>query len=208
MFQGFGVWKIIQSGGPTMYLILACSVVSIAVIVDRFICYWLSSAVTRTAFIAALGKALDRGGRENALAVCAKVRAPFARVAAAGLSKAAGGKAAAGAMEREIEIQTMLLERRTSIVGTVGSVAVYLGLLGTVLGIIRAFGDVSQGSGEAMSAVTAGVAEALVTTAAGLIVAVPAVVAYNYFVHRIDLFVSDMEICASEIAERTGAGER
>jgi biopolymer transport protein ExbB len=204
MFQGLSVWGIIQSGGPTMYLILGCSVLSVSVIVERLICYWLNSAVTRAAFLAAMGKALERGGRADALAVCAKVRAPFARVAAAGLSHGKGGTAAAGAMEREIEVQTMALELRTSIVGTIGSVAVYLGLLGTVLGIIRAFGDISKSSGEAMSAVTAGVAEALVTTAAGLVVAVPAVVAYNYFVRRIDLFVSDMELCASEIAERLG----
>ncbi len=208
MFQGLNVWGIVRAGGPTMYLIVACSVLSIAVIADRFIYYWLSSAVTRTAFLSALWKALDRGGCDAALAVCAKVRAPFARVAAAGLSHAKGGKAPAAVMEREVEVQTMMLERRISILGTIGSVAVYLGLLGTVLGIIRAFGNVTQGSGEAMGAVTAGVAEALVTTAAGLMVAVPAVVAYNYFVHRIDLFVSDMEICASEIAEKTGGEDR
>ena len=90
----------------------------------------------------------------------------------------------------------MALERRTGIVGTIGSVAVYIGLFGTVLGIIRAFGDISKSSGDGMNAVIAGVAEALVTTAAGLVVAVPAVVAYNYFVRRIDLFVSDMELTA------------
>ena len=208
MLQGLNLWGIVRAGGPTMYLIVGCSVLSVAVIVERLIQYWLYSAVARTAFLNAVGKALDRGGCEEALAVCAKVRAPFARVAAAGLSHAKGGKAPVAVMEREIEMQTMLLERRISIVGTIGSVAVYLGLLGTVLGIIRAFGDVSQHSGEAMSAVTAGVAEALVTTAAGLIVAVPAVVAYNYFVHRIDLFVSDMELCAAEIAEKTGARGR
>lgn len=205
MFKGLSVWAIIETGGPTMYVLLACSVLSISVIVERLICYWLNSAVARPAFIAALGKALDQGGREDALAVCAKVRAPFARVAAAGLSQGAG---ATGAMEREIEIQTMALERRTGIVGTIGSVAVYIGLFGTVLGIIRAFGDISQGAGEGVQAVIAGVAEALVTTAAGLVVAVPAVAAYNYLLRRIDLFVSDMEICASEVAEITGAGKR
>lgn len=208
MFEGHSVLQIVRAGGPTMYLLLACSILSVAVIVERIIYYWLNSAVTRKAFLAALGKAMQEGDRDKALAVCAKVRAPFARVAHVGLTHAVSAASSAGAMEREIEIQTMLLERRISIVGTIGSVAVYLGLLGTVLGIIRAFGDVTQGSGEAMNAVTAGVAEALVSTAAGLMVAVPAVIAYNYFVRRIDLFVSDMELCAAEIAERAGARER
>ncbi|HOE27141.1 MAG TPA: MotA/TolQ/ExbB proton channel family protein [bacterium] len=206
MFQGHGLLGLVRAGGPTMYLLLGCSVLSLAVIVERSICYWINSPVTRRTFVAALVKALRKGGRDEALAVCAKVSAPFARVAAAGLSRPGAG--AAVAMEREIELQTMLLERRISIVGTIGSVAVYLGLLGTVLGIIQAFGDVSQGSGEAMNAVTAGVAQALLTTAAGLVVAVPAVVAYNYFVRRIDLFVSDMELCASEVREAMEAEER
>lgn len=206
MFHGLSIWEIVQTGGPTMYVLLACSVVSVGVIAERLVCYWLNSAVTRTAFTAAVRKALQSGGREAALAVCAKVRAPFARVVAAGLSR--GGKAAAGAMEREIEIQTMALERRTGIVGTIGSVAVYIGLFGTVLGIIRAFGEISQNAGEGMHTAIAGIAEALVTTAAGLVVAVPAVAAYNYFVHRIDRFVSDMELCASEIAEAEEDRER
>ena len=102
MFQGLSVWAIIETGGPTMYVLLACSVLSVSVIVERIICYWLNSAVTRSAFLAAIGKALKRGGREDALAVCAKVRAPFARVAAVGLSHGASGKASVGAMEREI----------------------------------------------------------------------------------------------------------
>ena len=74
MFQGLSVWAIIETGGPTMYVLLACSVLSVSVIVERIICYWLNSAVTRSAFLAAIGKALKRGGREDALAVCAKVR--------------------------------------------------------------------------------------------------------------------------------------
>jgi biopolymer transport protein ExbB/TolQ len=101
-------------------------------------------------------------------------------------------------MERSIVIETNMLSRFTTIVGTIGSVAVYIGLFGTVLGIIRAFHDISKTGSGGISVVINGISEALICTAAGLCVAVPAVVAYNYFVKRIDNFVADMELCASE----------
>jgi biopolymer transport protein ExbB/TolQ len=101
-------------------------------------------------------------------------------------------------MERAITIETVNLERYTSIVGTIGSTAVYIGLFGTVLGIIRAFRDISVSRAAGINVVIGGISEALICTAAGLLVAVPAVIAYNYFVKKIDGFVTDMELCASE----------
>ena len=104
-------------------------------------------------------------------------------------------------MEREITIETIQLERYTSIVGTIGNIAVYIGLFGTVLGIIRAFHDIANVGGGGMNIVIGGVAEALICTATGLSVAIPAVVAYNYFSKRIDNFVNDMEMAASELLD-------
>ena len=105
------------------------------------------------------------------------------------------------AMEREITIETSDLERYIGIVGTIGNIAVYIGLFGTVLGIIRAFHDISMAGAGGMSIVIGGVAEALVCTATGLAVAIPAVIAYNYFSKRVDRFVDDMELCASELID-------
>jgi biopolymer transport protein ExbB/TolQ len=96
------------------------------------------------------------------------------------------------------------LEQYTAIVGTIGNTAVYIGLFGTVLGIIRAFHDISAAGAGGMSIVIGGVAEALVCTAAGLFVAIPAVIAYNYFIKRVDHFVNDMELCASELIDLRG----
>jgi biopolymer transport protein ExbB/TolQ len=103
------------------------------------------------------------------------------------------------AMEREILIETVMLERYTSIVGVIGNVAVYIGLFGTVLGIVNAFHNIASEATGGLGAVMAGVAEALICTATGLLVAVPAVVVYNYFVRRVDGFVVDMEYCSSEL---------
>jgi biopolymer transport protein ExbB/TolQ len=84
------------------------------------------------------------------------------------------------------------------VVGTIGSTAVYIGLLGTVWGIIRTFNDIAKHGSGGLNVVIAGISEALICTAAGLVVAIPAVMAYNYFLKRIAKFVTDMELCASE----------
>ncbi len=100
----------------------------------------------------------------------------------------------------EIVIEIQELERRTAILGTIGSTAVYIGLLGTVWGIIQTFGDIAQIGTNGMSIVIRGISEALICTAAGLVVTIPAVMAYNYFMKKINRFVTDMELCASETA--------
>jgi len=89
-------------------------------------------------------------------------------------------------------------------VGTIGNIAVYIGLFGTVLGIIRAFHDIAAAGAGGMSIVIGGVAEALVCTATGLFVAIPAVIAFNYFARKVELFTNDMELCASELIDLMG----
>jgi biopolymer transport protein ExbB/TolQ len=104
-------------------------------------------------------------------------------------------------MEREITIETIKLERFTGIVGTIGGIAVYIGLFGTVIGIMRAFTDIAKSGAGGMDVVTQGIAEALVCTATGLLVAIPAVISYNFFMRTIDNFVIDMELTASELVD-------
>jgi biopolymer transport protein ExbB len=142
---------------------------------------------------------LEAGNTKQALEICRTVDTPFSTVVFAGLSFFGHDeKVISNNMEREIVIETTILEKHTSIVGTIGSVAVYIGLFGTVLGIIRAFFDISSSGSGGITVVINGISEALVCTAAGLCVAVPAVIAYNYFIKRIDDFVKDMELAASE----------
>jgi biopolymer transport protein ExbB/TolQ len=112
--------------------------------------------------------------------------------------KGAPEKELSDSMERQIVVETAGLEHLTSITATIGSTAVYIGLFGTVLGIIRAFRDISSSNTSGISVVVNGISEALVCTAAGLAVAIPAVIAFNYFSRQIDHFVTDMELSASE----------
>jgi biopolymer transport protein ExbB/TolQ len=142
---------------------------------------------------------LKKDNIKGAIQTCNDTDTPYSIVVQAGLNLYGHSEVViSNNMEREISVETTKLERFTSIVGTLGSTAVYIGLFGTVLGIIRAFRDISVSGSGGLNVVINGISEALICTAAGLAVAVPAVIAYNYFIKKIDNFVVDMELCASE----------
>jgi len=198
MFQDKSIFEIINAGGFTMYILILCSVLSIGVIIERLWYFKRRSFISRPQLIEQIRKRQISG----AIDICRNIDTPCARVALAGLNlNGHDEKLISNAMEREITIETVKLERFTSIVGTIGGTAVYIGLFGTVLGIIRAFHDISRAASGGMDVVTAGISEALVCTAAGLLVAIPAVISYNYFVRKIDNFVVDMELTASELLD-------
>ena len=183
-----------------MYLLMMCSILSIAVILDIIYYYYVWSRVPRAEFMKSIRRQLEKGDSKNALMICKEAQTPFSSVIAVALNSShLGEKEFSAALEREIIIKAKDLERRTAIVGTIGSTAVYIGLLGTVLGIMETFRDISQMGSGGINVVIRGISAALVCTAAGLFVAIPAVVAYNYFVKRISGFVVDMELCASEM---------
>jgi len=211
----FTLWSAIKAGGPIMFLLFACSIVSIAIILERVFYYHSRSSVRRASFMKSIRSELNKGDIDQALMICDEAHCPFSSVVAVGLnsSRLDEGDIAA-ALEREMIIETAALEKRTAIVGTIGSTAVYIGLLGTVWGIIWTCRDIADvGSGE-INIVIGGISQALVCTAAGLLVAIPAVIAYNYFVRRINGFVVDMELVASEITslikdkKRSGQNEK
>ena len=200
MFQDKSIFEIIHAGGFTMYILILCSVLSIGVIIERLWYFKRRSSINRLKLIEQIRKESGRNQIPNAINFCQSTDTPSAKVALAGLNLSGHDeKLISNAMEREITIETVKLERFTSIVGTIGGTAVYVGLFGTVLGIIRAFHDVSKTASGGIDVVTAGISEALICTAAGLLVAIPAVVSYNYFVRKIDIFVLDMQLTASEI---------
>ncbi|MDD5165833.1 MAG: MotA/TolQ/ExbB proton channel family protein [Candidatus Omnitrophica bacterium] len=203
------LWQLLQVGGFTMYILLSCSILSLAIILERFIYYRLRSRVPRVGFMALIQEALEKGNVKRALEICKDTNTPFSSVVHSGLTLYGHNEVViSNAMEREVTIETVKLERLTSIVGTIGSTAVYIGLFGTVLGIIRAFHDISKTGSGGISVVINGISEALVCTAAGLCVAVPAVIAYNYFVKKVDSFITDMELSASEVMDSMKVKQR
>jgi biopolymer transport protein ExbB/TolQ len=202
MFAGKTVWEILQIGGFTMYILIFCSILSIAVFLERIIYYRKRSKTKRAEFMTRTARALKNGDIEGAMEICKETLAPFSKVVYSGLRlRGHHEKEISNAMEREITIETTTLERYTGIVGTIGNTAVYIGLFGTVLGIIRAFHDIASAGAGGMSIVIGGVAEALVCTATGLFVAIPAVIVFNYFIRKVEHFTTDMELCASELID-------
>ena len=202
MFKDHTLWAVIQAGGFIMYFLIFCSILSITVIIERLVYYWKKSRMEREVFMELIHPELEKGDVQKVLMLCKGMQTPFSAVIYAGLSnRDKSEKEIANAMEREMIKEVHLLERYTDIAGTLGSTAVYIGLLGTVWGIIRAFEDIARTGSGGINVVIRGISEALVCTAGGLIVAVPAVIAYNYFVKRINSFVTDMELSSSEMMD-------
>jgi len=205
MFAGKTIWEIFQTGGFTMYILLFCSLLSVTVLLERIFFYRKMSKTNRVEFMTRLKKVLKSGDVERAMEICKDTDSPFSNVIFSGLELLGHPeRQISNAMEREITVETTKLERYTSIVGTIGNTAVYIGLFGTVLGIIRAFHDIAAAGTGGMSIVIGGVAEALVCTAAGLFVAIPAVIAFNYFAKKVEYFINDMELSASELIDWIG----
>lgn len=205
VFEGKTVLEILAVGGVTLWVLIGCSILSLAVVGERLWYYATRSREKRVAFMGRIAESVRVGDRAGAVEICAASIAPFAGVVKAGLElKIRTPGALAGTLDRAIAQETHKLERLTTIVGTIGNTAVYIGLFGTVLGIIRAFRDISLTSTGGLDVVIGGVAEALVSTAAGLAVAVPAVILYNYLTRRVDRFVDEMELCASELSDLLG----
>jgi biopolymer transport protein ExbB len=202
MFKDQSIFEIISAGGFTIYLLILCSVISIAVIIERVIYYNRCSRFSRVVILDKIRKEFTSHHVLNAIGLCKNIKTPVARVALAGLNlHGHDEKLISNAMEREITIETIKLERFIGIVGSIGGTAVYIGLLGTVIGIMRAFSDIAKAGSGGMGVVTVGIAEALVCTAAGLLVAIPAVLSYNWFTRKIDNFIIDMELAASELID-------
>ena len=181
-----------------LYLLLGLSLAAVTIMLDR-IWFYLQERPPRARLAAAV-VALGKGGAAAALAKLTDARSMEAAVARACLSHADDGVAAveerkAGAIEEE----RARYERRLAFLGTLGNNAPFIGLFGTVLGIIRAFHDLAGNSLQGTQAVMSGIAEALVATGVGLLVALPAVAAYNIFTRRVERAASASEVLAHEI---------
>ena len=199
---------------PIMYLLLALSVVSVAIMVERTLFFYrVRENLQRLA--SALALALERGDVVSAKQLVATSQSAESAIVAAGLSRIEHGSAAVEeAMSGASAVQRMRLERSLGFLGTLGSNAPFVGLLGTVIGIVQAFErlQVAGGSGGAMNGVMGAIAEALVATAIGLFVAIPAVAAFNAFQRRIKGILGNAEalrhIVLSYVKALPRAGER
>ena len=183
---------------PILYLMIGLSVVSVAIMIERA---WFFAAAREN--IERLARALSARLSEEDLAgarlLVGSSKSAEAAIVAAGLSQLErGAEAAQEAMASATALQRMRLERRLAFLGTLGNNAPFIGLLGTVIGIVQAFeklqnAGLGSGSSGPGTDVMGAIAEALVATAIGLCVAIPAVAAYNYFQRRIRATLSNSD---------------
>lgn len=190
-----------------LWLLLALSLASIAIIVERVVFYG-RHAVNADGVRVELARSLDKGDFQAAAAVLRRHDSLETNAVLAGLLAYDKGPESvedliAGALGRE----RGRYERRLGFLATLASNAPYIGLFGTVLGIIRAFRDLSANMAEASGAVMAGIAEALLATAVGLLVAIPAVIAYNVFKGRVKDATTGCEMLARVVLSNLKAVE-
>lgn len=202
MFEDLTLIELVAKGGITVIVLALFSLVSIAIMIERA---WTFRAFRTKLPVSfdLLSEALKSKGISGAVDISRENSSPLGNVLLSGYSKRASGREEVlRAMELSGRGEIAGLQSRLGIIGTIGSTAPFIGLFGTVLGIIRAFSDLAVTEGVGPAVVSDGIAEALVATAAGLFVAIPAVIAYNYFVRTVQREALSLETLASEFTDK------
>ncbi len=197
------MWDAIQKGGPVMWPIILCSIFAFAILLERI--YNLHRAKIDTVdFMNRIGATLKRNKIMEAIEMCNNTPGPIAQIMKAGILKHDRPRNEIREAIEDAGIHEVpRLEKNLSALATIAHISPLLGLLGTVTGMVRCF-QVIQEKSTSLSPVNpgdlaGGIWEALITTVAGLIVAIPTYVAYNYLVSRVDNFVLEMEKAATEL---------
>jgi biopolymer transport protein ExbB/TolQ len=207
----FSILSMIKQGWPVLSVLLVMSILSMAIFIDRWRAFWLVRC-DAVRFVRYVIRLADERGPDSARAYCGKNGLPVSRAALAVLEARGTRDNREAAMTHAIEVDVHRLEMGVASIGTIASLAPFVGLFGTVMGIIKAFGNIAASSGGGTEVVSAGIAEALVTTACGLLVAIPSVAAYNYCVQRIKNLARETELAVYDLvvwlSERNTAQEQ
>jgi len=186
--------QMLAKGGPVMIPLVLCSVVALAVVIERLGFWWRHGDVGPAERALELA---ERGKLDEALEIARRSGTATARVIAAGLAERQAPPAAA--MEAAAQTEMGRLRSNLPVLDTIITLSPLLGLLGTVTGMIAAFGILSTSGMNQPNAITGGVAEALIATAAGLAIAIATLVPYNYFLSRAEQALDAMERLASRL---------
>ncbi|MBK6599067.1 MAG: MotA/TolQ/ExbB proton channel family protein [Proteobacteria bacterium] len=201
------MWEIVRAGGPLMWPIIACSIVAAAIILERL---WTmqEKRVMPRALFQKITQLVEQDQVTDKVVQALEKSSPLGRVLSAGLSSRHRGRAIM--MERLEDTGRHVvheLERFLNTLGTIAGISPLLGLLGTVTGIIKAFNAINEGGMGDPRMLSGGISEALLTTAAGLVVAIPALVAYRYLRGNVDRIVIEMEKDALRLVDQLDAAE-
>lgn len=197
------MFDVLKSGGILMIPILLCGVFATFIIIER-IFFFVSLKKKTKDFWKKIETPLEDKSFGDVLEICKNEDIPVASV----VGKTVYFRNTAlpvlkEAVNTEIDKQVPKLEKFLTSLGTIANISTLLGLLGTVTGNISAFGVLGEGASMGNPALLAGsIAEALVTTASGLVISIPALIFHNYFVSKVDKMISEMETTASDLQFR------
>ena len=200
--MGMNPYELMIQGGILMWPILFCSIIALAIVVERVIALRRADIDARE-FMDTMRQVLRQNRLQEAVEICDETDAPVARIVKAGILKHNRSKEEIReAIENAGHFEIPRLERYLSGLATCATVAPMLGLLGTVQGMIKAFAQIQNKRGQVNpSDLAEGIGNALITTAAGLVVAIPALIMYNYLISRVENMVVEMEMSSTELIE-------
>jgi biopolymer transport protein ExbB len=200
--------ELFLKGGLVMWPILLCSLVTVAVIVEKYIVL-ARARVDPKQLMMKIRSALSRNDIIGAVDACTKVKAPVSNILKHGVvNYSHGALAVKDAIELAGKEEIFFLERRLSLLANMAGIAPMLGFLGTVTGMISAFQTIENLGGNVNPGVLAGgIWEAMLTTAFGLLVGIPALYFYNYFVSKVNRFVFEIENSAEEFLALVKSGQ-
>jgi len=183
-----------QKGGPLMWLILLCSVVSVAIFAERLL-YFHRATISTGEFLQGLANLIRKQSLAEARIECQAVSVPVTRVIHAAIIRHHLPRAELREIVQEAgQLEVPRLERNLGMLIAIGYICPLIGLLGTVTGLIQAFVQLSSNNGYAtLSDVSSGIYQSLLTTAAGLVVAIPTILGYCYLSARLNSLLHDME---------------
>ncbi len=195
--------ELIQKGGPIMYPILLCSVLAVAVVIDRLFHLYRAKIDTKK-FMDEIANTLRRNRIMEAIDACDKTPGPIAHILKAGIMKHDRPRQEIKeAIEDAGLYEIPRLKKNVAVLATIAHITPLLGLLGTVLGMVRCFQTIQQKATSlhpvSPGDLAGGIWEALVTTVAGLSIAIPTLVAYNYLVNKVNGIILDMEKSATDL---------
>jgi biopolymer transport protein ExbB len=201
---------LFKDGGIFMYFLVLCSLLALGVMIAKFYLLWVAHRDSKKLLDEVAATPNRPGAVDSVIELADETQGPVAAIISSGLKRARDSSQSDKDIEKAVQttgaIELGFLERGMVVLATIANVAPMLGFLGTVAGMITAFGAVAEAGQIEASLVAGGIKVALITTATGLTIAIPVNIAYNFFVTRIDQLIIDMDRGADIVLDMSGPG--
>ena len=206
----YALLGLFKDGGIFMYFLVLCSLLALGVMIAKFYLLWVAHRDSKALLEEVEVKSKIPEALDSVIKLADDTQGPVAAILSSGLRRVRDASGSQKDIEKAIQttgaIELGFLERGMVVLATVANVAPMLGFLGTVAGMITAFGAVAEAGQIEATLVAGGIKVALITTATGLTIAIPVNIAYNFFVTRIDQLIIDMDRGADIVLDMSGPG--